>query len=140
LCAIAEREWERIMKYYLTKTIDAPFEEAISRSKTALAAHGFDIAAEFDLAAVLKGKLGVDIQPYRILAACNARYVHRALKLEPLVGTILPCNVIVRQATPGRVEVAAIDPVASMQAVENPRLAKIACDVRRLLLDAVDAV
>lgn len=127
------------MKYYLTKTIDAPFEEAIGRSKTALAAHGFDIAAEIDVAATLKEKLGVDTQPYRILGACNPRYVNRALKLEPLVGTILPCNVIVRQQMPGRVEVAAIDPVASMQAVGNPRLAKIACDVRRLLLDAVYA-
>jgi uncharacterized protein (DUF302 family) len=128
------------MRYYLAKTIDAPFEEAISRSKAALAAHGFDIAAEIDLAATLKEKLGVNMQPYRIFGACNLRLVHRALKLEPLVGIILPCNVTARQEAPGRVEVAAIDPVASMQAAGNPRLAKIACDVRRLLMDTVDAV
>jgi uncharacterized protein (DUF302 family) len=81
----------------------------------------------------LKAKIGADMPPYLILGACNPQFAHRALLAEPKIGTMLPCNVIVREAAPGRIEIAAVDPVASMQAVDNPLLAEIAGSVRAML-------
>lgn len=121
------------MAYYFAKTIDASFPEAIARTKAALSARGFGVLSEIDVAAPLKAKIGVDMPPYLILGACNPQFAHRALLAEPKIGTMLPCNVIVREETPGRIEIAAVDPIASMQAVDNPLLGDIAGSVRDML-------
>lgn len=121
------------MTYYFARTIDAPFAEAVTRTKAALSEQGFGVLSEIDVAATLKAKIGADLPPYLILGACNPTFAHRALLAEPKIGTMLPCNVIVREEAPGRVEIAAIDPVASMQAVENPALAETAGVVRGML-------
>ncbi len=121
------------MNYYFSKVIESSFDEAVSRTKEALSKSGFGILSEIDVAATLKAKIGADMPPYVILGACNPQYAHRALQAESKIGTMLPCNVIVRQDAPGKIEIAAIDPVASMQAVENAALAEIAQPVRALL-------
>ena len=110
------------MTYYFSRTLDAPFDEAVTRTKEALAQEGFGVLTEIDVAQTLKAKIGADFRPYRILGACNPTLAHEALKLEDKVGVMLPCNVIVQDAGGGRTEVAAIDPLASMQAIENPEL------------------
>lgn len=125
------------MTYYFSRIVEAPFDDAVARTKAALAAHGFGVLMEIDVAATMKAKLDVDMAPYRIIGACNPSYAHRALMLEPKIGTMLPCNVIVREDGPGRVEIAAVDPVASMQAVNNADLAGVAQDVRALLRDVI---
>lgn len=127
------------MAYYFSKIIDASFDEAIERAKAALSSRGFGVLSDIDVAATLKAKLGEEMAPYRILGACNPRYAHQALQAEPLIGTMLPCNVIVRQTARGRMEIAAVDPVASMQAIENAALASIAGEVRALLKEAVQS-
>jgi uncharacterized protein (DUF302 family) len=121
------------MSYYFSKTLAATFADAIARTKEVLAEHGFGVLSEIDVASTLKVKLGVDMPPYVILGACNPQYAHRALEIESKIGTMLPCNVIVREAGPGSIEVAAVDPVASMQAVENAALTAVADPVRGLL-------
>jgi uncharacterized protein (DUF302 family) len=127
------------MSYYLATTVDLPFDEAIVRVTAALAEQGFGILTEIDVRATLKTKLDVDFRPYRILGACNPPFAHRALEAEDKVGTMLPCNVIVQERA-GTVEVAAIDPVASMQAVGNPALADLAREVRERLRLALEAL
>jgi len=127
------------MSYYLARTVDLPFDEAIERVTAALAEQGFGILTEIDVRATLKKKLDVDFRPYRILGACNPPFAHRALQTEDKIGTMLPCNVIVQELD-GTVEVAAIDPVASMQAVGNPALADLARDVRERLRLALEAL
>ena len=129
-----------VVSYYFSRTIEAPFDEAVARTKAALAKSGFGVLSEIDVAATLKAKLGADMSAYLILGACNPQYAHRALQAESKIGTMLPCNVIVRQEAPGKVEIAAIDPVASMQAVENPALAEIAEPVRALLRGVIAAL
>lgn len=126
------------MSYYFSKVIEAPLSEAVARTKAALSARGFGVLSEIDVAATLKTKLGADMAPYLILGACNPEYAHRALQTESKIGTMLPCNVIVREEAPGRIEIAAVDPVASMQAVDNPALAEIAAPVRALLQDVIE--
>jgi len=128
------------MAYYFTKTIKASFPEAVERTKAALSAHGFGVLSEIDVAATLKAKIGADMAPYLILGACNPQFAHRALQAEPKIGTMLPCNVIVREEAPGKIEIAAIDPVASMQAVDNPLLGEIAGSVRAMLKTIVDEI
>ncbi len=110
------------MTYYFAKTLDAGFDDAVARTRTALQAEGFGVITEIDVTKTLKTKIGVDFRPYLILGACNPRLAHEALMLEDKVGTMLPCNVVVQQTAPGKVEIAAIDPVASMRAIENPEL------------------
>lgn len=121
------------MTYYFARTIDAPFAEAVARTKAALSEQGFGVLSEIDVAATLKAKIGADLPPYLILGACNPTFAHRALLAEPKIGTMLPCNVIVREEAPGRIEIAAVDPIASMQAIENPALAETAGAVRDML-------
>lgn len=118
------------MGYYFSKTILATFEEAITKVKEELKKEGFGILMEIDVKETMKKKLNLDFREYRILGACNPPLAHKALELEDKIGTMLPCNVIVQEKTDGRAEVAAIDPVASMQAVENPKLAKVAEEVQ----------
>jgi uncharacterized protein (DUF302 family) len=128
------------MTYYISRMLhDVDFEEAIRRVIAALESEGFGVLTEIDVRATLKKKLDVDFQPYRILGACNPAMAHKALTLEDKIGTMLPCNVIVKEDSQGRVEIAAVDPVASMQAVENENLGEIATEVRERLKRAVDA-
>lgn len=125
------------MPYYFSKTMLAPFDEAVARVKQALAVRGFGVLSEIDVAATLKAKLGVDMNAYRILGACNPKYAYEALQREPLVGTMLPCNVILREEAPGHIEVAAIDPMASMQAIENADLLAVAREVQARLKETI---
>lgn len=127
------------MSYYMAKTVDLPFDAAIARVTASLADQGFGILTEIDVQATLKKKLDVDFHPYRILGACNPPFAHRALEAENKIGTMLPCNVIVQERD-GAVEIAAIDPVASMQAVTNPELADLAYEVRERLRLALEAI
>ncbi len=123
------------MTYYFAKTIDLPFEQAIERTVAALKTHGFGVLTRIDVQGTLKEKIGAEFRPYVILGACNPRMAHEALKAEDKIGTMLPCNVVV-QAIDGKTEVAEVDPVASMQAIDNDALAAIAGKVR----DALKAV
>ena len=121
------------MSYYLAKILSGPFDEAVTRATEALKTEGFGILTEIDVSATLKKKIGVDYPAYRILGACNPALAHEALMLENKVGTMLPCNVVVRDAGNGQIEVAAVDPVASMQAIDNPALKQAALQVRAKL-------
>ena len=121
------------MSYYLAKTLSQSFDEALARATEVLKIEGFGILTEIDVSATLKKKIGVDYPAYRILGACNPTLAHEALMLENKVGTMLPCNVVVRDAGNGQIEVAAIDPVASMQAIDNPALKQAALQVRAKL-------
>lgn len=125
------------MSYYFSKTLQMSPEQAIPHVTAALAAKGFGVLTTIDVSATLKKKLGVDFRPYTILGACNPSFAHKALQSEDKIGTMLPCNVVVQEVGKGRVEVSAVDPVASMQAVENPKLAPIAGEVRELLKEVV---
>ena len=118
------------MSYYLSKLLAVSFDEAVTRAIEALKKEGFGILTEIDVSATLKKKINVDFPNYRILGACNPVLAYEALMLENKVGTMLPCNVVVRDAGNGQIEVAAIDPVASMQAIENPPLKQAAAQVR----------
>jgi uncharacterized protein (DUF302 family) len=118
------------MSYHFSKTVSMPFDEAITRVTAALKENGFGVLTTIDVKATLKSKLDVDFRPYTILGACNPKFAHQALQSEDKIGAMLPCNVIVQQADDGRVEVSAVDPMASMQAVENPALADIAQEVQ----------
>jgi uncharacterized protein (DUF302 family) len=127
------------MDYYFSKILDLPFDEAIDRVTEALKREGFGILTEIDVRAALKKKLDVDFRNYRILGACNPPFAYEALQKEDKIGTMLPCNVVVQEKD-GSVEVAAIDPVASMQAVENPALRDVAEQVRAKLKEVVDSL
>lgn len=115
------------------------FDEVDRRTRSALADRGFGVLTEIDVRATMKKKLGVEMDDYRILGACNPAMAHKALGLEPRVGAMLPCNVVVR-AVEGGIEVSAIDPVASMAAIDNPELKRVAGEVAALLKAAVDAI
>ena len=126
------------MSYYFNKTISLPFDEAVDRVKAELKKDGFGIMTEIDVQMTLKEKLGVDFRPYRILGACNPPFAYKALLAEDKIGTMLPCNVIVQELGPGQIEVAAIDPLASMAAVHNPDLGVIGLEVREKLKAVVE--
>ena len=128
------------MSYYIATTVRAPFDEVVARTVDALKRQGFGIVTEIDMSATLKAKIGVEMPAYRILGACNPRLAWEALQLEDKVGTMLPCNVIVRDAGGGTVEVAAIDPVASMQAIDNATLKAAAETVRGRLAAVIEAL
>ncbi len=121
------------MAYYIAKTLDLSFEDAVQRVVQELKGEGFGVLTEIDVKATLAKKLGVQFRDYKILGACNPPLAHRALQAERMIGTMLPCNVIVQDAGQGKTEVAAIDPAASMQAVENQQLAELAGEVRSKL-------
>lgn len=127
------------MSYSYDRIIeDASIDEVDARIRKALAARGFGVLTEIDVKATLKAKIGADVDDYRILGACNPTMAFKAIQLEPRVGAMLPCNVILR-AVNGGVEISAVDPVASMQAIENDALQTIAADVRAMLVEAVEA-
>ena len=126
------------MQYYFSKTIDGSFDNAIQKVTEALKVEGFGILTEIDIKATLKKKLDVDFYNYKILGACNPPYAYKALLAEDKIGTMLPCNVIVQEKVAGQVEVSAIDPVASMQAIENEELADIATEIRASLQKVIE--
>lgn len=125
------------MTYYMAAKLQVSFDDAVARTEAALKTEGFGVISRIDIQQTLKSKIGVDFRPYTILGACNPALAHEALQLEDKVGLMLPCNVIIQQSTSGEVEVAAIDPVASMQAIDNPGLARSAQAVREKLSRAI---
>ena len=126
------------MEYYFSKTITCSFDDAIQKVTEALKAEGFGILTEIDIKATLKKKLDVDFYNYKILGACNPPSAYKALLAEDKIGTMLPCNVIVQEKIPGKVEVSAVDPSASMQAIENNTLADIATEIRGRLKKVIE--
>lgn len=128
------------MTYHFTTTLDLPLAEAVKAVTAALGRHGFGVLTEIDVQATLKKKLDVDFRPYRILGACNPTMAYQALQAENKIGTMLPCNVVVQELMPGKSEVSAVDPVASMQAIDNPHLGETAAKVRKMLSDVIDEV
>lgn len=122
-----------IMSYHFSKTVDTDFDNAVSLVTEKLRKEGFGILTEIDLKETLKKKLNVDFKKYKILGACNPQFAYKALLAEEAIGTMLPCNVIVRENKDGRVEISAVDPVASMQAVQNKKLSTVANEVREKL-------
>ncbi|AZQ66624.1 DUF302 domain-containing protein [Silicimonas algicola] len=128
------------MTYTIDRTISgAGIDDVDARTRKALADHGFGVLTEIDVKATMKKKLDVEMPAYRILGACNPKMAYQAIGIEPRVGAMLPCNVILREVE-GGVEISAIDPVASMQAVENAALTAVAGQVRDLLRKAVEAI
>jgi len=121
------------MEYYINKTISAEFDQAVELVTEALKTEGFGVLSEIDIQEKLKEKLNVDFRKYKILGACNPPNAYKVLQQEDKIGTILPCNVIVQETGEGRVEIAAVNPVASMLAVENKELAGIAGDIKAKL-------
>lgn len=126
--------------YYHARTVTLPLDEAEARIRAELKEEGFGVLTEIDIRATLKEKLGADVSPYKILGACNPPAAYEALQAEPLIGTLLPCNVILRATDDGQTQIAAVDPVASMVAVENDDLEPIAGQIRDRLRAAVDRV
>lgn len=128
------------MSYYHSRMLDISFEDAIERATNALKREGFGVLTEIDVTATFKKKLNIDFRPYRILGACNPKFAHKALTLEDKVGTMLPCNVIVQKLPDGRVEVAAVDPIASMSSIDNPSLGDIAVEVNEKLQRVIESL
>ena len=126
--------------YHYARTVSLPMDEAEARIRDALQEEGFGVLTGIDVQATLKKKLDVDFRPYKILGACNPEAAHRALQAERLIGTMLPCNVVLQDAGGGQTEIAAVDPVASMAAVENDALGEIAADIRERLRRVVDGI
>jgi len=128
------------LSYYFNKTVALPFDEAVDRIKAELKKEGFGVLTEIDVQKTLKDKIGVEFRKYRILGACNAPFAYKALQAEDKIGTMLPCSVIVQELASGGVEVAAIDPLASMAAVANAGLGEVGQEVREKLKRAVEAL
>lgn len=128
------------MTYHFSKKLKMPFEQAIARVTEALKTEGFGILTEIDVQQTLKKKLNVDFRPYRILGACNPPLAYRALQAEDKIGTMLPCNVVVQDVGGGMVEVSAVDPVASMMAIANPKLGEVAGAVQGKLKHVIDSL
>lgn len=126
------------MSYYYTKTLRLSFDETLSKVTAELKKKGFGILTEIDVKETLKKKLDVDFRKYKILGACNPPFAHKALQAEDKIGTMLPCNVIVQEKGENETEVSAIDPIASMQAVENPGLGDVAKDIQKMLKSVIE--
>lgn len=128
------------MSYTINRLItDADFDQVDQRTRQALADHGFGVMTEIDVKATINNKLGKDMPPYRILGACNPTMAWDALQAEPRAGVMLPCNVVLREVAEG-IEVCAVDPVASMAAIENKELTDVTRKVRDALAQAVQAI
>ncbi len=128
------------MSYYFSKIVDDSFEDAIERITRHLADAGFGVLTTIDVSATLKKKIDVDFPRYTILGACNPGFAHKALLAEDKIGTMLPCNVIVQEMANGKVEVAAVDPMASMMAINNEALGGIASEVRVMLKNVIEGL
>jgi len=128
------------MSYHFTTTLSGDFDAAIDKVTEALKEKGFGVLTTIDVKATLKAKIGADFHPYTILGACNPGFAHKALQAENKIGTMLPCNVVVQQLPSGEIEVSAVDPLASMQAIDNADLGAIAGEVRSLLKQVIDGL
>ena len=128
------------MSYYFSKVVDDNFDDAITRVTANLADAGFGVLTTIDISATLKKKIDVDFPRYTILGACNPGYAHKALLAEDKIGLMLPCNVIVQETADGKVEVSAVDPMASMMAVENESLGGVASDVQAMLKNVIEGL
>ena len=128
------------MSYYFSKIVDDSFDDAIERVTAHLADAGFGVLTTIDVSATLKKKIDVDFQRYTILGACTPGFAHKALLAENKIGTMLPCNVIVQETSDGKVEVAAVDPMASMMAVQNEALGDIASEVQGMLKNVIEGL
>jgi len=143
---VVESEWgqskkaEVEMAYYFNKTVASSFDETIARVTEELKKEGFGILSDIDVKAALKKKLDVDFRKYRILGACNPPFAYKALQAEDKIGTMLPCNVVVQELDNGKVEVAAVDPVSSMQAVANVDLSEIALEIQEKLRKVINNI
>ena len=127
------------MTYYHSKKMhNVSFDEAVEKVTEALKQEGFGVLTEIDVKATLKKKLDVEFRPYKILGACNPPYAHKALEVEDKIGIMLPCNVIVQETADGTIEVAAVDPVTSMSAIENPKLMDIAAEIQQKLKTVIE--
>lgn len=125
------------MSYYFSKVIAASIPEAMEKTKAALAKEGFGVLTEIDVQGTMKKKLGAEMKPYLILGACHPESAYKALQAENKIGTMLPCNVIVQELGPGKAEITAVDPIASMQAVTNPSLGAVAAEVQQKLKNVI---
>jgi len=128
------------MSYYFNKKVKGTFEEVEDRIRIALKEEGFGVLTEIDVKETLRKKLDVDFRKYKILGACNPPYAYKALLAEDKIGTMLPCNVIVQETEAGDMEVAAIDPIASMQAIQNEALGPVAHEVQMKLKKVIDSL
>jgi len=128
------------MSYYISTTFKGSFDEAIQKTTEELKKEGFGVLTEIDIKDTLKKKLDIDFKKYRILGACNPNMAHKALTTEDKIGTMLPCNVIVEEHEDGTVEVSAVDPLASMQVVENNDLKSIAKQVTNMLTKVIQSI
>lgn len=127
-------------QYYMNKTVDLSFEDAIGRVTEELKKEGFGILSEIDMQATMKKKLDVDLRAYKILGACNPPFAYKALQAERNIGLLLPCNVVVQDAGEGKTEVAVIDPLVAMSRVDNPALVPVAEEVRARLQRVIDCL
>ncbi|MEL7587761.1 MAG: DUF302 domain-containing protein [Prolixibacteraceae bacterium] len=128
------------MKYYISKIIHGDFDQAVAHVTASLKKAGFGVLSEIDIHEKLKEKLDIDFRKYKILGACNPPYAYKALMQEDKIGTMLPCNVIVQELGKNEIEVAAVDPLASMMAVENENLAAIATEIKEKLEEAINSL
>lgn len=128
------------MSYYISTSVNLSFEDAIEKVTEKLKEQGFGVLTEIDIKQTLKNKLNVDFYNYKILGACNPPFAHKALLAEDKIGAMLPCNVIVQEREQGKIEVSAVDPIASMQAVKNPELGEIAAEVTSRLKKVIEAL
>jgi uncharacterized protein (DUF302 family) len=131
---------EVAMSYYFSKTLNVSFDEAVARVTEELKKESFGILTDIDVQATLKKKLNADFRKYRILGACNPPFAYQALQAEDKIGLMLPCNVIVQELSEGKVEVAAIDPITSMQAINNPLLGGVARQVQAKLKKVIESL
>ena len=125
------------MTYHFSKIVDMPFDKAVAATTEVLKKHGFGVLTHIDVKETLHKKLGVDFRPYLILGACNPKLAHQALSVEDKIGTMLPCNVVVQQRGDNKVEISAVNPVASMSAIDNPELSGISQQVGDLLKQVI---
>jgi len=128
------------MDYYFAKTLNVSFEEAVKLATEALKNEGFGVISEINMHEKLKEKLGVDFKRYKILGACNPPLAFKALQAEEKIGTMLPCNVLVIEQGQNVIEIAAVNPVASMQAITNPALGNVALEVTNKLKKVIDSL
>jgi len=128
------------MSYHFSKIVQGAFADTIESVTARLKEKGFGVLTTIDVQKAMKEKIEKDINPYTILGACNPSYAYRALQHENKIGTMLPCNVVVQQLDDGAIEVSAVDPMASMQAIDNPALGDVAAEVRGMLKEVIDTL
>lgn len=128
------------MSYYFSKTLNISFEEALQKVAELLPQHGFGIVSEIFVTELLKEKIGATFRPYKIIGACNPNYAFKALSTEDKIGLMLPCNIVVQQIDESTVEVSAIDPVASMMAIKNPRLSDLTAEVQHHIKSIIESL